>query len=217
MNNIHHDLSPDLRSDLRPDLRPDLAAIANMVESGSSLLDVGCGEGELLAWLKDHKNVRGRGIELSQQGVHRAISKGLSVIQGDADDDLEHYPDNAYDYVVLSQTLQTLQAPQDVLFQLVRIAKHAIVSVPNFGHWKNRLYLLCKGRMPVTKSLSYEWYDTPNIHFCTISDFIVLCDKLQISIEKRVYVDSFGMSSVFNNSGILANIFGEQGIFMIRK
>jgi len=198
-------------------LRPDLQAIADMVAPGSSLLDVGCGEGELLAWLKEHKQVSGRGIELSQQGVHRAISKGLSVIQGNADTDLEFYPDNAYDYVVLSQTLQTLREPKAVLGQLVRISKHAIVSVPNFGYWKNRLYLACKGRMPVTKSLSYEWYDTPNIHFCTIADFAVLCDMLGLTVESRVYVNQHGIPSVFNNRGLFANLFGEQGIFMIRK
>ena len=198
-------------------LRPDLAAIANLVASGSSLLDVGCGEGELLAWLKEHKQVRGRGIELSQQGVHRAIAKGLSVIQGNADIDLEHYPAGAYDYVVLSQTLQTLREPKEVLRQLVRIARHAIVSVPNFGHWKNRLYLACNGRMPVTKSLSYQWYDTPNIHFCTIADFVVLAHELELTIESRLYVNELGIPSAFNNRGILANLFGEQGIFMIRR
>jgi methionine biosynthesis protein MetW len=198
-------------------LRPDLQAIANLVAPGSSLLDVGCGEGELLSWLKENQQVKGRGIELSQQGVHRAIAKGLSVIQGNADIDLEHYPDNAYDYVVLSQTLQTLREPDKVLGQLVRIARHAIVSVPNFGHWKNSLYLACKGRMPVTKSLSYEWYDTPNIHFCTIADFVVLCDRLGLTFEQRIYVNEFGIPGAFNHRGILANLFGEQGIFMIRK
>ena len=202
---------------LTTQLRPDLAAIANLVAPESSLLDVGCGEGELLSWLKEHKQVKGRGIELSQQGVHRAIAKGLSVIQGIADTDLEHYPDNAYDYVVLSQTLQTLREPKEVLRQLVRIARHAIVSVPNFGHWKNRLYLTCKGRMPVTKSLSYQWYDTPNIHFCTIADFVVLCDDLGLTVESRLYVSELGIPSAFTRQGVLANLFGEQGIFMIRK
>lgn len=198
-------------------LRPDLKAISELVEPGSTLLDVGCGEGELLAWLKQNKQVKGRGIELSQQNVHRAIAKGLSVIHGNADIDLEHYPDGAYDYVVLSQTLQTLKDPRAVLSHLVRLSRHAIVSVPNFGHWKNRLYLACKGRMPVTKSLSYQWYDTPNIHFCTISDFVELCDMLGLTIEKRLYVNQFGVPSNFTNGGIFANLFGEQGIFMIRK
>src|SRR5947207_2431009 len=136
-------------------LRPDLQAIADMVEPGSSLLDIGCGEGDLLAWLQENKKVSGRGIELSQGGVNRCITRGLSVIQGDADADLQYYPNQAYDYAVLGQTLQTLKNPKEVLEQLVRIARHAIVSVPNFGHWKNRMYLTLVGRMPVTKTLSY--------------------------------------------------------------
>ena len=198
-------------------LRPDLQAIANLVTPNSTLLDVGCGEGELLAWLQQHKSVKGRGMELSQQGVHRSIAKGLSVIQGDADTDLQYYPDKAYDFVVLSQTLQTLKNPKEVLEQLVRIARHAIVSVPNFGYWKNRLYFSCKGRMPVTKTLSYEWFDTPNIHFCTITDFVVLCETLGMRIEKRLYVNEQGIPTYFHNKGPFANLFGEQGVFMIRK
>jgi methionine biosynthesis protein MetW len=139
------------------------------------------------------------------------------VIQGDADTDLQYYPDQAYDFAVLSQTLQTLRNPKEVLEQLVRIARHAVVSVPNFGHWKNRLYLACKGRMPVTKALSYQWYDTPNIHFCTISDFVNLCDELGFTIEKRLYVTHQGASGYFRNKGRFANLFGEQGVFMIRR
>ncbi len=188
-----------------------------MVEPNASLLDVGCGEGELLAWLQDNKKVSGRGIELSQSGVNRSIARGLSVIQGDADIDLQYYPDQAYDYAVLGQTLQTLRDPKEVLEQLVRIARHAIVSVPNFGHWKNRLYLATNGRMPVTKTLSYQWYDTPNIHFCTITDFINLCEQLGLTVEKRLYVTHQGIPTSFHNKGLSANLFGEQGIFMIRR
>lgn len=198
-------------------LRPDLQAIASLVQTHTSVLDVGCGEGELLAWLAKQKNVSGRGIELSQMGVHKAIAKGLSVVQGDADTDLQYYPDQAYDYAILSQTLQTLARPRETLVELVRIARYAIVSVPNFGHWKNRLYLATRGRMPVTKTLSYEWYDTPNIHFCTISDFVVLCETLGLAIEARLYVSHLGIPSKFSNKGVFANLFGEQGIFMIRR
>ena len=198
-------------------LRPDLLAIADMVQPGSSLLDIGCGDGELLLWLHEHKKVSGRGIELSQSGVNRSIARGLSVIQGDAEADLQYYPDQAYDYAVLGQTIQTLRQPDEVLRQLVRIARHAIVSVPNFGHWKNRLYLLFNGRMPVTKALSYQWYDTPNIHFCTITDFVQLCEKLNMVIEKQLYVTNQGVPNYFNNKGFFANVFGEQGIFMIRR
>ena len=198
-------------------LRPDLKLIANMVAQGASVVDVGCGEGELLAWLRDHKQVNGRGLELSQQGVQSAIAKGLPVIQGDANTDLVHYPSAAYDYVILSQTLQTLQAPNKVLEELVRIGRHAIVSVPNFGYWKNRLYLLLHGRMPVTKSLSYAWYDTPNIHFCTIADFVVLCEQLGLEIEQRLYVDHEGLPTAFRRAGFMANMFGEQGVFVLRR
>ena len=198
-------------------LRPDLRVIADMVPKGSSLIDVGCGEGDLLAWLQGEKKVAGRGIELSQKGVNRSISRGLSVIQGDADTDLQHYPDGAYDYAILSQTLQTLRNPKEVLEHMVRIAQHAIVSVPNFGHWRNRLYLMTRGRMPVTKTLSYEWYDTPNIHFCTITDFVALCEELGLTVEKRLYVDDMGNPNIFHRHSLLANLFGQQGIFMIRR
>jgi len=198
-------------------MRPDLKAIADMVTPESSLLDIGCGEGDLLSWLQENKKVSGRGIELSQGGVNRSIARGLSVIQGDADTDLQYYPDQAYDYAVLSQTLQTLRQPHEVVKQLVRIARHAIVSVPNFAHWKNRLYLLTTGEMPVTKTLSYQWYDTPNIHFCTIADFVNLCEALHVVIEKRLYVTNQGVPNYFNNKGIFANVFGEQGIFMISR
>ncbi len=198
-------------------LRPDLKVIAEMIPQGASVLDVGCGEGDLLAWLQQEKHISGRGIELGQAGVNRCIARGLSVIQGDADDDLQYYPEQAYDYAVLSQTLQTLRQPKEVLEHLLRIARHAVVSVPNFGHWKNRLYLATRGRMPVTRTLSFQWYDTPNIHFCTITDFINLCEELNLTIEKRVYVTNQGASGYFRGRDLFANLFGEQGIFMIRR
>jgi len=198
-------------------LRADLRVIGDMVASGSNVIDVGCGEGDLLEWLQREKQVTGRGIELGQTGVNRCIARGLSVIQGDADTDLQYYPDQAYDYAILSQTLQTLRNPKEVLEHLVRIARHAIVSVPNFGHWKNRLYLATKGCMPVTSALSYQWYDTPNIHFCTITDFMVLCEKLGLTVEKRLYVDEQGTSTTFARGALFANLLGEQGIFMIRR
>ncbi len=198
-------------------LRPDLRAIADMIVPSSSLLDVGCGEGDLLSFLQQEKKVTGRGIELSQSGVNRCIARGLSVIQGDADIDLSYYPDNAYDYIVLSQTLQTLKQPKEVLEHMVRIARHAVLSVPNFGHWRNRLYLACRGRMPVTSSLSYQWYDTPNIHFCTIIDFIRLCESLNLKIEKSVYVTESGTSSSVRGNIKFANLFGQNGIFMVTR
>ena len=138
------------------------------------MLDVGCGDGELLRLLVEERDVDGRGIELSQQGVNDCVAKGLSVIQGDADADLDDYPTDAFDYVILSQTLQATRQPRVVLEHLLRIGRRAIVSVPNFGHWSVRVQLAFLGRMPVTKGLPHSWYDTPNIHFCTIADFIAL-------------------------------------------
>ena len=198
-------------------LRPDLTVIAELIRPESRVLDVGCGSGELLGWLREHKQVDGRGVEIDQALVHRAIAQGISVIQGDVDSDLPHYPDAAYDYVILSQTLQAMKDPRSVLLDLVRIGKAAIVSVPNFGHWKNRLHLALLGRMPVTKTLSYQWYDTPNIHFCTIRDFVILAESLGIAIEARVMVDGRGHKTKFTGRGRAANLFGEQGVFLLRK
>lgn len=198
-------------------LRPDLAVIAQLIAPAARVLDVGCGDGALLKWLRDEKQVDGRGIEINQADVNRAIGSGIPVIQGDVDADLPHYPDAAYDYVILSQTLQAMKNPQSVLLDLVRIGKKAVVSVPNFGHWKNRLYLAVHGRMPVTKTLSYQWYDTPNIHFCTITDFVVLVERLGITIESRVVVDTTGRKVKFTGRGFTANLFGEQGVFLLSR
>lgn len=198
-------------------LRPDHAAIAELVPEGARVLDIGCGAGVLLDWLARHKGVDGHGLELSQQKVSAAVEAGLSVIQGDADIDLAHYPDNAFDYAILSRTLQATRNPEQVLENIVRIASHVIIGVPNFGHWRNRLYLLLKGRMPVTNFLSYSWYDTPNIHFCTIKDFMQLCEEKDLEVEKKWAITMQGQRSSIAGHGWLANLFGEQGVFMLRK
>lgn len=198
-------------------LRPDLQAIAGLIAPGASVLDIGCGDGVLLAWLVQHKQVEGRGIEIDTDNVNKAIALGVPVIQGDIETDLAFYPDRSFDVVVLGQTLQALRDPKAVLDELLRIGKTAIVSVPNFGNWKNRLYLALRGRMPVTSTLSYQWYDTPNIHFCTISDFVVLCEEMGIRIERRIWVDAEGKPSRFSGRGILANILGEQGVFVLSR
>lgn len=201
---------------LNAPLRPDLRVTADWVEPNSRVLDIGCGEGELLHWLVQYKHVDARGIELGQESVADCIAKGLSVIQGDANADLIYYPTDAFDYVVMGQTLQRMQHPDKTLKEMARIGKRVIVSVPNFAYWPNRLYLLLKGRMPVTNTLSYEWYETPNIHFCSLGDFVRLCDSLNIAIEKRLYITNQGKVGAFSGQNYLANLFGEQGVFLLR-
>ncbi|MCR6633108.1 MAG: methionine biosynthesis protein MetW [Magnetospirillum sp.] len=198
-------------------LRVDLRLIADMVETGSRVLDVGCGDGTLLAWLGKHKDVDGRGIELSMAGVSAAVAQGLSVIQGDADTDLTDYPAGAFDTVILSQTLQATRAPRQVLSNMLRIGRRAIVSFPNFGHWRVRAALSLGGRMPVTDTLAYEWYDTPNIHFCTIRDFLVLCGDLGVNVERGIALDRDGGVLSFSGQGIWANLFAAQGLFVLSR
>lgn len=198
-------------------LRHDLQVICDMVETNAKVLDIGCGEGQLLEALKLEKNILGRGLELDPAKVSACLAKGLSVIQGDADTDLEHYPADSFDYTLLTQTLQVTKHPDKVLREMLRIGRYAIVTVPNFGYWKNRLQLLVDGKMPVTKKLSYEWYETPNIHFCTIRDFVILSKKLGLKIEKRLAINSANKIITFSDTGGIANIFGEQGIFLLSR
>jgi methionine biosynthesis protein MetW len=198
-------------------LRGDLRLVADMIEPGSRVLDIGCGEGELLAYLAEAKGVDGRGMELSQSGVNAGVRHGLSVIQGDADHDLQDYPSDAFDYVVLSQTLQATRQPRSVIAHLVRIGRRAVVSFPNFGHWRIRLNLLVNGRMPVTPVLTHVWYETPNIHLCTILDFIALCEELGVVIERSVTLDRNGLPYRLNPRGALANLMAEQALFLLRR
>jgi len=198
-------------------LRGDLRLVADMIEPGSRVLDIGCGEGELLAYLAEAKGVDGRGMELSQSGVNAGVRHGLSVIQGDADHDLQDYPSDAFDYVVLSQTLQATRQPRSVIAHLVRIGRRAVVSFPNFGHWRIRLNLLVNGRMPVTPVLTHAWYETPNIHLCTILDFIALCEELGVVIERSVTLDRNGLPYRLNPRGALANLMAEQALFLLRR
>lgn len=195
--------------------RVDLLNLASMVEPGSRVLDVGCGDGSLLRLLAEKRGVDARGIELSQSGVNLCVAKGLSVIQGDADTDLVYYPDGSFDYVILSQTLQAMRQPRVVMEHMLRIGRRAIVSFPNFGHWKIRLQLLVTGRMPVTKNLSYSWYETPNIHFCTIKDFIALVDEMDAEIEQASALDRFGRPVEMTLPRQMWNLFGEQAVFVL--
>ncbi len=197
--------------------RFDLQVIANMVTPGARVLDVGCGDGELLQLLERQRGVDGRGVELSQRGVNECVAKGLSVIQGDADTDLADYPDDGFDYVILSQTLQATRRPRDALENMLRIGRRAIVSFPNFGHWRVRAQLAFRGRMPVTGNLAYSWHDTPNIHLCTIRDFVELIDELGAHIEREVALDRAGAPIRVNAPWWVWNLLGEQAVFLLER
>lgn len=198
-------------------IRVDLQLVADQIKVGSRVLDVGCGDGMLLAYLRDFKQVDGRGLELSMARVSSAVREGLAVIQGDLEADLKHYPADAFDYVILSQTLQATHNPKRVLEGLLRLGTHAVVSFPNFGHWKVRLALLLTGRMPSTPTLPESWYDTENIHLCTIKDFLSLVDELGVTIEAGFALDGHGQKRNYKATGWLANIFSEQAMFVLRR
>jgi methionine biosynthesis protein MetW len=197
------------------ELRRDLRLIADMIAPHCRVLDVGCGDGALLAHLAREKSVDARGIELSQSGVNACVRHGLSVIQGDADRDLDAFPSNAFDVVVLSRTLQATRQPRHVLEALLRIGKRAIVSFPNFGFWRVRLSLLLRGRMPMTELLHNSWYDTPNIHLCTVRDFVALCDEIGARIERSLILDRHGRPFALDPRGSLANLLAEQSVFVL--
>ena len=196
--------------------RADHLLIADLVAPGSRVLDVGCGDGALLQLLADHRNVDARGIELSRERVNACVARGLSVIQGDADRDLLNYPDQEFDYAVLSLTIQATRQPLTVLKHLLRIGRKAIVSFPNFGHWRIRSQLLLHGRMPITENLPETWYASPNAHLCTIKDFADLAELVNAEVETAVAFNSYGQQLPIKRSLSLQNLFGEKAVFLLR-
>ncbi len=196
-------------------MRLDLRLIAGMIAPGARVLDIGCGDGSLIDHLYRTHGCDARGLELDMAEVTRAVAHGLPVMQGDADTDLAQYPDGAFDFVVLSRTLQAVERPREVLRQMLRIGTHALVSFPNFGHWKVRWQLLWSGRMPMTAVWSRPWHETPNIHPCTIRDFFVLCAEEGYTVEEWLAVDEAGQRGAWRRAASLANVFGEQALFKL--
>ena len=191
--------------------------ISSLINNNDKVLDIGCGSGDLLYYLETTKNIQGQGIEISHLGVKESVTKGLSVIQGDADEDLVNFTDNTFDVVILSDTLQATHKPKEVLKEMLRIGKRCIICIPNFGYWKYRLQILFYGIMPVTKTLSEPWYSTPNIHLCTIKDFINLCNSLNISINKAYRNTRNSIKKIEKPDSYFNNLLSTEGIFILTK
>ena len=196
-------------------MKKEFEAISKIIENNKRVLDVGCGDGALMEYLKEKQKNDVRGLEPQKSLVQKCIAKGLPVIEGDAEKELIQFPKKSFDYVVLSQTLQAFFNPEEVLGQLPRIGKKTIVTIPNFGYWKVRLHLLFKGTMPITKNLPNEWYNTPNLHMCTIKDFVNFCRKKNIKIDKSMCVTDEKISEITNKNMSYKNIFSQLGIFLI--
>ena len=198
-------------------MKSEYKIIADMITENTRVLDVGCDDGSLMEFLKEEKNVDIRGIEISKQKVQTCISKGLTVIEGDAEFDLKQFPDKSFDYVVLGQTLQAFINPEIVIKELLRVGNKAIVTIPNFGHWKVRINLLFQGTMPVTKTLPNEWYNTPNIHMCTIKDFFKFSNTINFKIFKSLALRNKNVSTINSSNLYFKNLFCKLGIFLIEK
>ena len=198
-------------------MKNEFKVIADLIEKDTKVLDVGCADGTLMKFLKDNKNINIRGLEISKDKVQKCISKGLTVIEGNAEKDLLQFPDKSFDYVVLSQTLQAFLNPEQVINELLRVGKKAIVTVPNFGFWKVRLHLLTKGTMPITKTLPDEWYNTPNLHMCTIKDFVHFIKSKNFKIFKSLALNNQNVSIINDNNLGVKNLFADLGIFLIEK
>ena len=198
-------------------MKQEFKIISSLIEKNSKILDVGCGNGELMKYILDNISNNIRGLEISKENVQECIKKGLTVIEGNAELDLGQFPDKSYNYVVLSQTLQAFLNPEKVLYELLRVGKKAIVTIPNFGFWKVRVNLLIKGTMPVTKNLPNEWYNTPNLHMCTIKDFVTFCDKRELKLTNSISLSGKKVSNISKANLNLKNLTSELGIFEIEK
>ena len=198
-------------------MKEEFKIISQLVEEKSRVLDVGCGDGILMEYLSKNKVVDVRGLEISKEKVKKCLSNGLAVIEGNAEYDLKQFPDLSFDYVILSQTLQAFMSPENVIKDLLRVGKKVIVTIPNFGHWKVRLDLLFKGEMPITKNLPYEWYNTPNLHMCTIQDFYNFCNNKGINIFKIISLNGQNTSKITSSNLKYKNLISELGIFLLEK
>ena len=198
-------------------MKNEFKVIADLVEKNTRVLDVGCADGVLMEFLRDNKNIDIRGLEISKNKVQKCIEKGLTVIEGNAELDLKQFPDKSFDYVVLSQTLQAFLNPELVINELLRVGKKAIVTIPNFGYWKVRLHLLIKGTMPVTETLPDQWYNTPNLHMCTIKDFVYFVRSRNFRIFKSLALNKKNTSLINNKNLGIKNLFSDLGIFLIEK
>ena len=198
-------------------MKKEFKVISELIENKSRALDVGCGDGELMKYLFENKSKDIRGLEISKESVQNCLSKGLPVIEGNAENDLMQFPNHSFDYVILSQTLQAFLNPEKVIKELLRVGKKAIVTIPNFGHWKVRLKLLTKGTMPLTENLPYEWHNTPNLHMCTLKDFFIFCEKRNIKIFKSLALNQEKITEINLKNLMYKNLTSDLGIFLIEN
>tara|TARA_B100000700_G_C14627071_1_gene661008 strand:+ start:100 stop:696 length:597 start_codon:yes stop_codon:yes gene_type:complete len=198
-------------------MKQEFKVISELIDKNSKVLDVGCGNGDLIKYLQEKTTTNIRGLEISKSSVQNCLSKGLTVIEGNAENDLYQFPKQSFDFVILSQTLQAFLNPEEVLKQLMRVGKKVIITIPNFGHWKIRIDLLLKGTMPVTKNLPYSWYNTPNLHMCTIKDFFDFCRERKIKIFKTLSLSNNNLTQITANNLKLKNLTSELGIFLIES